>query len=264
MRRRVALPVLASLLLAAPAARAGAQRDGTEPPAHPAEAPASDEPSPAPGEPAPVSGDPAPAPAPGDPSPASGDPAPASGDPARDPASGEPAPASGDPAPASGDPAPSPASGDPTPTPAPDPSSGEPVPSPSSGEPSPASGDRSASPSPRSGHAPPAEPWTELRVVGWATFLVSLGVGIGGGLLFAAGLDELSSVESARMGTPWVDLAGAAERAPLLTGFGLAALVLGSAGAALGAGLLAAGGERRSTWLSASLGPGGVELRGRF
>lgn len=105
--------------------------------------------------------------------------------------------------------------------------------------------------------------WSEEKTIGWVTFGSSLAVAIAGGILLAAGVDDVSSIENAPDGTLWHTVAGARDRAPIFTGTGAVLLGLGAAGAAVGAGLLAAFG-RDGTWLSVSVLPGEVRVGGRF
>lgn len=109
----------------------------------------------------------------------------------------------------------------------------------------------------------PSARWSDEKVIGWGTFAASIGVAITGGILLAVGVDDVSSVENAPDGTPWANVAGARDRAPILTGTGAVVLGLGAAGAAVGAALLAAFG-RDGTWLSVSVLPGGLGVSGRF
>lgn len=111
--------------------------------------------------------------------------------------------------------------------------------------------------------APAARGWSDERVAAWATLGSSFGVAVLGGILLAAGLDAVNTVENAPDGTRWEDVAGARDRAPVLSGLGLGVLALGLAGSAVGAGLLAHFGEG-GTWLAVSAGPSGVHVRGRY
>jgi hypothetical protein len=111
--------------------------------------------------------------------------------------------------------------------------------------------------------ARPAPRWTEERSIAWITFLTSIGVGIGGAVVLALGVDDINTVENAPDGTIWTDVSDAQERAPILTGVGAVVLGLGAAGAAVGAALLAYFGEN-GTWLEVSALPGGLRVRGTF
>lgn len=108
-----------------------------------------------------------------------------------------------------------------------------------------------------------APQWNDDRVIAWATFATSLGVAILGGVLLAVGVDDVNTIENAPDGTAWPDVAGARDRAPVLTGVGSVVLGLGAAGMAVGAALLAHFGAQ-GTWLEVSALPGGVRLSGRF
>ncbi|HEY8432505.1 MAG TPA: hypothetical protein VIL20_29245 [Sandaracinaceae bacterium] len=112
--------------------------------------------------------------------------------------------------------------------------------------------------------APPSRArWTDERTGAWAGFAASFGVAILGGVLLAVGIDDYNTIENAPGGTSWADVAGAYERAPILTGTGAAVLGLGVVATAVSAALLAHfGGE--GTWLEVSVLPGGALARGRF
>jgi len=109
----------------------------------------------------------------------------------------------------------------------------------------------------------PTAQWSEERVIGWATLTASMAVGIAGGILLAAGVDDVNSIENAPDGTMWSAVEGARDRAPILTGIGAVMLGLGAAGVAVGAGLLAYFGNQ-GTWISVSVLPNGVSASGRF
>lgn len=114
------------------------------------------------------------------------------------------------------------------------------------------------------GTAPAGPPgWTEGRVIGWATLGTSFAVALAGGILLAVGLDAVNTVENAPDGTSWSAVADARDRAPILTGAGIAVLALGAVGTAVGAGLVAHFGEG-GTWVTVSALPGGIAIRGRF
>ena len=109
----------------------------------------------------------------------------------------------------------------------------------------------------------PTARWSDERVIGWATLTASMAVGIAGGILLAAGVDDVNSIENAPDGTMWSAVEGARDRAPILTGIGAVMLGLGAAGVAVGAGLLAYFGNQ-GTWISVSVLPNGVSASGRF
>ncbi len=72
------------------------------------------------------------------------------------------------------------------------------------------------------------------RTAGWA-LVVGGGVAlVAGGVLFGVGLADVSTVENADEGTPWVDLQAAYDRAPVLTTIGLVAGGVGIAAVATG------------------------------
>jgi len=105
--------------------------------------------------------------------------------------------------------------------------------------------------------------WTDERVIGWGLFAGSVAVGVLGAVLLAVGVDDMNTVENAPGGTDWEQVAGAYDRAPVLSATGAVVLGLGVVGAAVGAGVLAAWGGQ-GTWLEVTALPGGVQVRGRF
>jgi tetratricopeptide (TPR) repeat protein len=96
-------------------------------------------------------------------------------------------------------------------------------------------------------------------VPGWVLVGVGGAVAIAGGVLFALGLSDLSTVEDAGEGTPWSDLSDANDRAPVFTGIGIAGASAGLAVVALGLVLVATSGGGDE---EVAVGPGVV--RGRF
>lgn len=113
------------------------------------------------------------------------------------------------------------------------------------------------------GPVPVPPHWNDERTAAWVTFAASFGVAVVGGVLLAVGLDDVSSIENAPDGIAWSSVAGALDRAPLLTGIGGVVLGLGIAGTAVGAVLLAVYGQG-GTWVEVSALPGGIAARGRF
>lgn len=105
--------------------------------------------------------------------------------------------------------------------------------------------------------------WTDERVLAWSTFGGSLALAIAGAIIFAAGADDINTIETAPYGSTWSDFVDERERAPILTGVGLTVLALGAIGSGIGAGLLAWSGAG-GTWLEVSALPGGLSLRGAF
>ncbi len=95
---------------------------------------------------------------------------------------------------------------------------------------------------------------------------------VGGAIVFAIGLADASSVESARANTPWSSLAGAYDRAPVLQGIGATSLGLGIGLAAVGGILLGLEGASSTPDSARSDRPrirvdagfGSVSLRGSF
>jgi hypothetical protein len=94
----------------------------------------------------------------------------------------------------------------------------------------------------------------------WIVVGASAGVAVVGAILLAVGRVDAATVENAEMGSPWADVAEAAERSPILSGTGIALMGVGVAGAALGiVWATTRGGES-----SVAIGPGTLHLRGRF
>lgn len=105
-----------------------------------------------------------------------------------------------------------------------------------------------------------AEGEASSPALGWILTGTGAALAIAGGVLFALGLSDLSTVENAEQGTPWSDLSGANDRAPIFTGVGIAGASAGVALVALGLVLVATsgGGEEDEV----AVGPGFV--RGSF
>ncbi|MCS6797242.1 MAG: tetratricopeptide repeat protein [Myxococcota bacterium] len=100
-------------------------------------------------------------------------------------------------------------------------------------------------------------------------WIVAIGGGalaIGGGVTFALGRADVAHVEQATVGTPWSELEGAYERAPLLTGVGLSLMGAGLAAAAVGVVLLvgAPAEDEPTSRARITLGPAGTSLDLRF
>jgi hypothetical protein len=94
----------------------------------------------------------------------------------------------------------------------------------------------------------------------WIVVGVSAGVVVAGVILLAVGRVDAATVENAEMGSPWADVAEAAERSPILSGTGIALMGVGALGATLGiVWATTAGGES-----AVAIGPGTLHVRGRF
>jgi hypothetical protein len=63
----------------------------------------------------------------------------------------------------------------------------------------------------------------------WAVTIAGASALVVGAVLLAFGLADMGVVQGAPSGTPWTDLRGAYERAPVLTGIGIGGLVIGGA-----------------------------------
>jgi len=97
---------------------------------------------------------------------------------------------------------------------------------------------------------PGAGPW--VSIVGGGTIIA------GGGLLTLFGVLDLRAVEDAEAGTRWSSVSGAADRAPVLTSVGAAALTVGGLAVVAGLLWLALGPEMTE---HVALGPRGVAWR---
>ncbi len=86
----------------------------------------------------------------------------------------------------------------------------------------------------------------------------------GGVVMFAIGMVDVAAVEGAADGTPWVELDAANDRAPILTGVGIAAGATGLAALGVGIALLAIGGSSSSDAPTVRVGPSGLDVRGTF
>lgn len=101
----------------------------------------------------------------------------------------------------------------------------------------------------------------------WITTGVSLGVAAVGGILFGLGRRDVNTVQDAPEGTAWNDVAGADERAPKLTGAGIALMGVGLAGTAAGLVWAVVGKRRdaeRIARIRVSVLPSGLVVGGTF
>ena len=81
---------------------------------------------------------------------------------------------------------------------------------------------------------------------------------VGGAILLGVALADIDAVMSA---TDWPSVRDAHERAPALSGVGIAALAVGLAAAGIGLAVWASAGGGEA---EVAFGPGTVQLRGRF
>jgi hypothetical protein len=97
----------------------------------------------------------------------------------------------------------------------------------------------------------------------WVVTGVSGAVMIGGGVLLALAMSDLSTVEDAKKGTPFSELAPAYDGAPIKSGIGFAMLGVGAAGVAVGLiwALRSSGEQAR---IQVAVRPGRVVLGGSF
>jgi tetratricopeptide (TPR) repeat protein len=99
----------------------------------------------------------------------------------------------------------------------------------------------------------------------WIVIGASAAVAVAGGVLLGVGLADVSTVENAAPPSTWADVEGAYDRAPVLTGIGIAALGVGLAGAAVGVVLaVAGGGDEQSPTAGLRVGPASLRLEGSF
>jgi hypothetical protein len=115
--------------------------------------------------------------------------------------------------------------------------------------------------------AVPPAPASSSDATPWIVMGIGLGVAAVGGVLLGVGFADLSTVQNAIPGTPWSNLSGAYDRAPILTGVGGAALGVGLGVALVGLiwGLAASGAtSTRDEHLVVDVGLGSVQLRGTF
>jgi hypothetical protein len=102
-----------------------------------------------------------------------------------------------------------------------------------------------------------AGPWP------WVVTGISGAVMIGGGVLLALAMGDVSTVEDAKKGTPFSELEPAYDGAPIKSGVGFAMLGVGAAGVAVGLiWALGSGGEEAP--VQVALGPDCVVLGGRL
>jgi len=103
-----------------------------------------------------------------------------------------------------------------------------------------------------------AEGSTGPGIAPWLVVAASGAVAVTGGILLVLALDDVATVEDAPDATRWSELEDAHDRAPLLSGAGIAMIGLGAVGVV--AGVLWAGASDDSP--SVAVTPGGLRLRG--
>ncbi len=116
-------------------------------------------------------------------------------------------------------------------------------------------------PPPAPAPAPPAldpGPWIVVGVGG--------AIVVAGAIVLALGVSDQATVENATAPMRWASLTDTYERAPILQGVGVGALVLGVAGVAVGLawGLSGSSGSTSSDHARLRLGPGTLTLEGQF
>lgn len=103
----------------------------------------------------------------------------------------------------------------------------------------------------------------DVALVAWVSLFTSLLVSAGGGIVLAAGVDDINTVENFPDGRAWAEVADRADRGPTLTGIGWAVMLTGAAGLITSALLLATF-AADGTWLRVEVTPGSLALRARF
>ena len=98
-------------------------------------------------------------------------------------------------------------------------------------------------------------------VVSWLAIGGGAAVAIGGVVLFAMAQSDVAAVEDAPVDSDWAEVRDAYDRAPLLSGIGIALIGVGVAGAALGLVLIVGDGSSEA---QVAFGPGSASVRGRF
>lgn len=101
---------------------------------------------------------------------------------------------------------------------------------------------------------------------GWILLGAGALVAVAGGVMLGVGLDDVSRVDGAPMGTPWSELEDAHERSAPLTGAGITALAVGGAMMAGGLAwaLVDGGGSGERAALEVRWTGSSVSVRGRF
>ena len=102
----------------------------------------------------------------------------------------------------------------------------------------------------------------QQSVVGWSVAGAGVAVAIGGAVLLGVGSARAGEVQNAPPGTPWQDVRDAYADADSLSIAGAVLLGVGGAAAVVGVVIALAGEGSDST--EVTLGPGGLQVRGRF
>ena len=98
----------------------------------------------------------------------------------------------------------------------------------------------------------------------WVVLGTSSAVAITGTVLLVLALNDISTVENAKAGTPLDEIKDAHDRVPTLSALGYVFLGLGLAGATAGVVLLATSEQEESEQTSLTLTPNGLSIRGRL
>ena len=123
--------------------------------------------------------------------------------------------------------------------------------------------------------APQPEPTAEAQsarpvrptvddAAGWALLVAGLGSAYVGGVLWVVGAVDAATVTNAVGGTSWSDVRGAHERAPILGGVGVAAILAGAGLTIVGVVVIATARAAGAPSVAVRAGPGGLWLEGRF
>jgi tetratricopeptide (TPR) repeat protein len=98
----------------------------------------------------------------------------------------------------------------------------------------------------------------------WILVGVGTAVLIAGAIVLALGVSDQSTVESATAPTRWPDLVDTYNRAPILEGVGIAALVVGAVGVGVGVAWALGSGGGSSEHARLRIGPGSMSIEGTF
>lgn len=102
-----------------------------------------------------------------------------------------------------------------------------------------------------------------VRTAGWALTIAGGVLAAGGVATLVPGLLDVSTVNDAAEGTPWSDLRGPYERAPILTGVGYAAIGVGVCALGVGLGLALSATDPEAP-VALRIGPGSLTVEGAF
>lgn len=120
-------------------------------------------------------------------------------------------------------------------------------------------------PEPELGPDPGGDAMTEPPTAAGSSPVAGITLTVGGGALVVGGAIllgvALADIDAVMSATEWPSVRDAHERAPALSGVGIAALAVGLAAAGIGVALWASAGGGEA---EVAFGPGTVQLRGRF